>query len=815
VSNLTGRMPTKSSYSGLSSGSISTTGLATEAKQDTIITKLTSIDGELASIDTKMPVLGQALAAASVPVVLTAAQLTTLTPLTTVAVTQSGTWDEVGINDSGNSITVDNGGTFAVQVSSIAAGNNNIGDVDVASLPALAAGTNNIGDVDVLTLPAIPTGTNTIGSVKLTDGTDVADILDLTNSNPIATAIVDANGDQITSFGGGTQYTEDAAAAANPIGTALNLIRQDTLSGLTTTDGDNVAARGTDKGEVYVKHVDAIPVTDNGGALTVDGTVAVTNAGLTELAGAINGSAQMDVNIAASNATITVASHAVTNAGTFATQVDGAALTSLQLIDDVIATLGTTTYTETTTKGAIISAVRRDADTTLVDTTNEIGPLQMDANGRLKVEAFSGEALPVTLTSTTVTGSVAVTQSGTWDEVGINDSGNSITVDNGGTFAVQAAEADGANVTLGAKADAKSTATDTTAVSAMSVLKQISASVQAPPSQAVTNAGTFAVQAAEADGANVTLGAKADAKSTATDTTAVSVMSVLKQISASVQAPPSQAVTNAGTFATQVDGAALTSLQLIDDIVYVDDTATHATGTSKGALLMAAATPTDASVDANDIGAVAMTTDRKLHVSVRDALPAGTNAIGKLAANSGVDIGDVDVTTVGTITPGTAATSLGKAEDAAHTTGDVGVLMLGVRNDALAAFSDTNLDYTPQAVDNLGRVVYTIAPAATMTRDTASLSTVGETSVLPANASLKTYIVSMQVSNIGADATLVTLINGSAGTGMHGPVIVPAGGGNNIVFAVPLVTSTTNKIVYVKQTVATQIYISVQGYYAP
>jgi hypothetical protein len=86
-----------------------------------------------------------------------------------------------------------------------------------------------------------------------------------------------------------------------------------------------------------------------------------------------------------------------------------------------------------------IGAVRRDADTTLVGTTNEFGPLQMDANGRLKVEAFSGETLPVSLTSTTVTGTVAVTQSGTWDEVGINDSGNSITVDNGGTFAVQAA----------------------------------------------------------------------------------------------------------------------------------------------------------------------------------------------------------------------------------------------------------------------------------------------------------------------------------------------------------------------------------------
>lgn len=174
----------------------------------------------------------------------------------------------------------------------------------------------------------------------------------------------------------------------------------------------------------------------------------------------------------------------------------------------------------------------------------------------------------------------------------------------------------------------------------------------------------------------------------------------------SLASVPSHAVTNAGTFATQVDGAALTALQLIDDIVYTDDTSTHSTGTSKGALIMAAATPSDASVSANDIGAVAMTTDRKLHVSVQDALPAGTNAIGKLSANSGVDIGDVDVTTVGTITPGTAATSLGKAEDAAHASGDVGVMALGVRAAAPTERSagPTDGDYEPYATNEVGAV---------------------------------------------------------------------------------------------------------------
>ena len=97
----------------------------------------------------------------------------------------------------------------------------------------------------------------------------------LTAARGIHVNLRDAAGAEV-SVGGGTQYTEDAAAAANPVGTALNLVRADALGALTTTDGDNVAARGTDKGELYVKHVDAIPVTDNSGSLTVDGTVTVT-----------------------------------------------------------------------------------------------------------------------------------------------------------------------------------------------------------------------------------------------------------------------------------------------------------------------------------------------------------------------------------------------------------------------------------------------------------------------------------------------------------------------------------------------------------
>ena len=103
-------------------------GAATSAKQDTIIGHVDGIEGLLttidtdtggiatstASIDAKIPSLGQALAAGSVPVVLTAAQLSTLTPLSTVAATQSGTWTIQPGNTANTTawLVTGTGGTF-------------------------------------------------------------------------------------------------------------------------------------------------------------------------------------------------------------------------------------------------------------------------------------------------------------------------------------------------------------------------------------------------------------------------------------------------------------------------------------------------------------------------------------------------------------------------------------------------------------------------------------------------------------------------------------------------------------------------------
>lgn len=86
-----------------------------------------------------------------------------------------------------------------------------------------------------------------------------------------------------------------------------------------------------------------------------------------------------------------------------------------------------------------------------------------------------------------------------------------------------------------------------------------------------------------------------------------------------------------------------------------------------------------------------------LGMPIRDAIQALITAA--LPANSGVDIGDVDVTSV---VPGTSATSLGKAIDTAAGATDTGVAPLALRDDALSGLTPAEGDYAPLRVDANG-----------------------------------------------------------------------------------------------------------------
>lgn len=117
----------------------------------------------------------------------------------------------------------------------------------------------------------------------------------------------------------------------------------------------------------------------------------------------------------------------------------------------------------------------------------------------------------------------------------------------------------------------------------------------------------------------------------------------------SLASVPSHAVTNAGTFAVQVDGAALTSLQLIDDAIATTGSAI----TTKGVALSGTDGTNARVVKTDTSGELQVDVLTLPNVTIGSALPSGTNAIGKLAANSGVDIGDVDVTSLPALAAGT------------------------------------------------------------------------------------------------------------------------------------------------------------------
>lgn len=121
-----------------------------------------------------------------------------------------------------------------------------------------------------------------------------ATVLDLTNSNPITTAIVDSSGNQITSFGGGTQYDQGTASTTTDTMTMAGCVRVDTPAvAAGVIDGDRARCMVDSIGRLWV-HVGSIDggtitsitnpvtVTDGSGAFNVvidSGAVAATQSG--------------------------------------------------------------------------------------------------------------------------------------------------------------------------------------------------------------------------------------------------------------------------------------------------------------------------------------------------------------------------------------------------------------------------------------------------------------------------------------------------------------------------------------------------------
>ena len=338
-----------------------------------------------------------------------------------------------------------------------------------------------------------------------------------------------------------------------------------------SADGDRVNA--------WFDLAGRLQIGDGGGSLTVD------NAGLTELAAAINASSQVDVNLAASNATVTVDLGAnndvtVTNAtaanlkaevvgtGTFAVQVDGSALTALQKIDDPVF-VDDAAFTPATSSVMMIGA---EFDDTLPNSVDEgdAGAVRMSANRNLYVSLRDAAGNERGL-NVDANGAIAIT-----------DGSGTITVDNAGLTELAAA---------------------------INASSQVDVNIAASnASVAVTNAGITTIAGA--------------------------VSGTEMQVDVLTSALPTGAATAAKQPALGTAGTASADVITVQGIASMTALKVDGSGVTQ---------PVSNAGITTIAGAVSGT---EMQVDVVAALPAGTNAIGKLAANSGVDIGDVDVTSI-------------------------------------------------------------------------------------------------------------------------------------------------------------------------
>lgn len=416
--------------------------------------------------------------------------------------------------------------------------------------------------------------------------------------------------------------------------------------------------------------------------------------------------------------------------------------------------------------GAFVMAVRNDANAAMTSTNGDYSPIAVNANGAVAINDGGNSITVDGSVTATVSGTVAATQSGVWSvdvnnaggasAVNIQDGGNSITVDNSGTFAVQVTSGgttqyaeDTAHVSgdlgtqiLGVRNDAAatiltSTNGDYSAISTDQYGKLFTVSERVHnTSHTAADIGSFilavrndnaALQAATGNNTYASIsvdefgkvyGAETKQEDTAhtSGQTGSFILGVRNDLNAAMTSNDGDyspiAVNASGGVSVDVTAnsvglATETTLLSVDSFVNTisktvkleDDPSVD---TDPGLFVLAVRNDANAVVTSTDGDYSQISVNSKGAVAIQD----GGNSITvdgtvTLGANSGVDIGDVDVTSV---TPGFGTANLGKKEDGPHTSGDVGVFALAVRNDTRAIITSNDGDYSQISVDSQGAV---------------------------------------------------------------------------------------------------------------
>lgn len=262
-----------------------------------------------------------------------------------------------------------------------------------------------MGDLDGVTPVGPDENSNTVSNPffhVLTDGTAVlhkaADSAAVSTDNGLQIlavrsdaggSLVSADGDYTplsvnasgelrvaATFTAGAEQAEDDAHTTGDTGNFVLAVRQDTLASSTSADGDYAAFKVNSDGALYID--------GSNSTQPVSGTVAVSSVG----------------------GTVTVS-----NGGTFAVQVDGDALTALQLIDDIVHAEDAAHVSGDS--GAFVLGVRNTALADLTSADGDYSPIATTAKGAVLSEILQGGAalsqsnpLPVSINQPAITGEV-------------------------------------------------------------------------------------------------------------------------------------------------------------------------------------------------------------------------------------------------------------------------------------------------------------------------------------------------------------------------------------------------------------------------
>lgn len=242
-----------------------------------------------------------------------------------------------------------------------------------------------------------------------------------------------------------------------------------------------------------------------------------------------------------------------------------------------------------------------------------------------------------------------------------------------------------------------------------------------------SGASTEATLAAASAKLPATLGQKAMTASMAvtlaSDQTSIPVAATLQAETTkvigtvNVAAGQSIAATNAGTFPVQESGAALTALQLLDNLVLAEDAVAGSGDPGVGVLAVRRDTPSAGGADGDYV-----------HLS--------TDSTGALR-----------------VTGGGGGTQY--QEDAPHSSGDNGTMALGVRRDANTSLVGSDGDYAPLQLDANGSLKVAITAGAgsggTSIADDAAF-TPASTSITPVGGTYRSTLDAVDDGDAGAFA---------------------------------------------------------------